>query len=162
MDDESPPAVIVLNSYAGFYTSENGASAEIHLVLSSWPKNDVDLLNIQSLNTGEGTVSTTSINFAPANWNSPQTITVTSISPTGTALILKSIEPPTSAENEGYAFVPIGFTYWYLGLPYYEIMVYTNGFASFNRYSYEEYSYENAYLFLTGPIADQYINILSP
>ena len=57
-------------------TTETGSAASFTVVLSSQPTADV-LIGIASGNTGEGTVSAPGVTFTAANWNTPQTITVT-------------------------------------------------------------------------------------
>jgi hypothetical protein len=220
IDDEAQPKVVVLNAMNGFYTSENGASVDIQVVLSQQPTGQVDLLSITSSDTNEGTVSPSSLTFTPVDWNVPHIITVT-----GNALapgpdmpytidlgIATSTDPnwngvPTApiavtnlafvdvqnygylvfagsfstiagasqvtfrevdysdgyaAEDEGYEYLPIGFTFYYCGMPYEEITVYSNGFASLNPYHNTYNTFANDYLFSTGTNPDLYINILAP
>src|SRR6185503_9542229 len=60
-------------------TSENGApGSTFTVVLTSQPSADVTI-PIQSLNTAEGTVSTSSLIFTNANWFTPQPVTVTGV-----------------------------------------------------------------------------------
>jgi hypothetical protein len=194
LDDESLPQVIILNSSTGYYTSENGASVDVQLVLNSLPTADVTLGTIQSLDPAEGTVSPGSITFTPVDWDCPHTLTVfgiddfvldadkiytvdlgatssadpnwngidpgditvtnmayrniagynlsyppgfySTISGIGTLINFRDVDfyDVYTPEDEGYEYVPIGFTFYYIGRPYTEITVYTNGFASFNPY----------------------------
>jgi MYXO-CTERM domain-containing protein len=59
-------------------TSEDGSSATIEVQLCAAPTGDV-LVNVASGNTNEGTVSPASLTFSPANWQTPQAVTVTPI-----------------------------------------------------------------------------------
>lgn len=56
-------------------TAENGQTATFTVRLNSEPKKDV-VLTLESTNTGEGTVSPTSLRLTPSNWRAPQTVTV--------------------------------------------------------------------------------------
>jgi len=59
-------------------TTEAGGQATFTVVLNSEPTDDVDIA-ISSSNTDEGTVSPASLTFTFANWNAPQTVTVTGV-----------------------------------------------------------------------------------
>ncbi|WP_159092214.1 HYR domain-containing protein, partial [Aquimarina sp. Aq107] len=78
------------NDNAGFIvtptsitTSETGATATYTIVLTSRPASDIEdrvvIIDVASNNTNEGTVDTSSLTFTVANWNIPQTVTVTGI-----------------------------------------------------------------------------------
>ncbi len=90
-----------------------------------------------------------------------------SINATGTTITFTSVEyynppPPTyPPEDEGFAIVPIGFDFNFIGKYYSEITVYTNGYASFNPVIYVLNCYANDLLFILWP-PDNFINILSP
>lgn len=58
--------------------SELGGQAVFNVVLTSRPTANV-AINLSSSDTGEGTVSTPAITFTTANWNIPQTVTVTGV-----------------------------------------------------------------------------------
>lgn len=62
---------------ANLWTSEGGGTVTINVVLGAQPAADVDVTPIASSNTGEGTVSPASLTFTSANWNTPQSVTVT-------------------------------------------------------------------------------------
>mgnify|MGYP006276540251 CR=1 FL=1 len=62
----------------GLETSEAGGSDTFTVVLGSKPEADVTI-PLASTDTGEGTVSPASLTFTPADWNSPQTVTVTGV-----------------------------------------------------------------------------------
>ena len=70
---------------AGFTVSEttrtideNGATDTFTVVLDALPLTDV-VLDIASGDTGEATVDTAQLTFTNANWNTPQTVTITAI-----------------------------------------------------------------------------------
>ncbi|WP_339917429.1 HYR domain-containing protein, partial [Yeosuana marina] len=65
-------------------TSEAGTSATFTIVLTSKPGTDLDLtqevvVDVASSNTNEGTVDLSQLTFTSANWDTPQTITVTGV-----------------------------------------------------------------------------------
>jgi hypothetical protein len=224
IDDDSYKQVVVLDTIPeGYFTSENGTSTKIAVVLSEQPTADVTLGPITSSDTGEGTVSPGSLTFTPADWNIPHVVTVTGVGDGGKGdgkvmydvdLGVTSSTDPTSdgipggsvtitnidsmlideyfwvapmpmpfnsisvsgapigfrqvdlddgfvAEDEGYEIIPIGFTFYYLGMPYDEIMVFTNGFAALNPYL-NTASFWNDALIITDPDADMFINVLAP
>jgi hypothetical protein len=59
-------------------TSESGTSDTFTLVLGAQPSSDVTI-SLTDLDTSEGALSTTSLTFTPANWATPQQITVTGV-----------------------------------------------------------------------------------
>jgi uncharacterized protein (TIGR03382 family) len=59
-------------------TTEGGAAQSFSVVLTTAPSADVTF-SVTSSDTSEGTVSVTSLTFTPANWNTPQTVTVTPV-----------------------------------------------------------------------------------
>ena len=59
-------------------TREDGTTATFTIVLNTEPTADVTI-DVESSNTAEGTVSPASVTFTSANWNTPQTITVTGV-----------------------------------------------------------------------------------
>jgi hypothetical protein len=73
-DDDT--AGISVSPTSGLITTEAGGTASFTLVLSSRPVADVTI-PISSSNSAEGTVSTASVTFTNANWNTPQTVTIT-------------------------------------------------------------------------------------
>ena len=75
LDDDS--AGVTVSAISGD-TAEAGTSATFSVVLTSQPSADVTI-PILSLNTSEGTASAASLTFTDANWNTPQTVTVTGV-----------------------------------------------------------------------------------
>ena len=75
-DNETPG--ITVNPTAGLTTGESGTKANFAVVLNTQPIADVTI-GLISDNVAEGTVSTNSLTFTPANWNTPQPVTVTGV-----------------------------------------------------------------------------------
>ena len=59
-------------------TTESGGQAVFTVALHTQPTDDVTI-GVSSSNTGEGTVSVSSLTFTTNNWNVPQTVTVTGV-----------------------------------------------------------------------------------
>ncbi|MEG4328644.1 Calx-beta domain-containing protein, partial [Microcoleus sp. herbarium5] len=75
-DNETPG--ITVNPTAGLTTGEDGTKANFTVVLNTQPTADVTI-GLTSDNVAEGTVSTNSLTFTPANWDTPQPVTVTGV-----------------------------------------------------------------------------------
>ena len=69
---------ITVTPTSGLTTTEAGGTATYTIVLTSQPTADVTIA-VSSSDTTEGTVSPSSLTFTPANWNIPQTVTVTGV-----------------------------------------------------------------------------------
>ena len=67
---------ITVSPTAGLITTEAGGTDTFTVVLNSQPTANVTI-GLSSSDTSEGTVSPASVTFTPANWNQPQTVTVT-------------------------------------------------------------------------------------
>jgi len=63
---------------SGLTTTQAGGTAQFQVFLSAQPTADVTI-GIQSSDTTQGTVSTSSLTFTPQNWNAPQTVTITGV-----------------------------------------------------------------------------------
>ncbi len=63
--------------------TEAGSTGTFSVTLNTQPTSNV-ILTVSSDNTGEATVSPTSISFTSANWSLPQTVTVTGVDDTAT------------------------------------------------------------------------------
>ena len=74
--DVDVPGVVVTPATNPLITSENGLAATFNVQLNTRPSADVTI-GLSSSNVSEGTVSTPSVTFTPANWNVAQTVTVT-------------------------------------------------------------------------------------
>ncbi|MEG4045186.1 FG-GAP-like repeat-containing protein, partial [Microcoleus sp. Pol17C2] len=71
-------AGVTVNPASGLVTTEAGDSATFTVKLNSQPSANVSI-DLSSSNPAEGTVSSNSLTFTPANWNQPQTVTVTGV-----------------------------------------------------------------------------------
>lgn len=76
--NDNDTAGITVTPTAGLVTTEAGGAALFSVVLTSQPVADVRI-NLSSSNIGEGTVSPSALIFAAANWNVPQSVTVTGV-----------------------------------------------------------------------------------
>ncbi|TGK99686.1 beta strand repeat-containing protein [Leptospira levettii] len=78
-DDDT--AGITVTPVGGLVVHENGTpfTETFTVVLNSQPAQTVNLSSITSSNTSEITVSPSSLSFTTANWNTPQTVTITSV-----------------------------------------------------------------------------------
>lgn len=75
-DDDDTAGVTVSAPTPGSTTSEAGGQVSFTVVLKSQPTSDVTI-PVASSNTAEGTVDKASLTFTPADWDTPQTVTVT-------------------------------------------------------------------------------------
>lgn len=73
-----PKTGVLITPTAGLVTTEAGGSASFTAVLIYPPTADVQF-NLSSSDLTEGIVSPTTLTFTPANWNVPQTVTVTGV-----------------------------------------------------------------------------------
>ena len=71
-------AGISVTPTAGLSTTENGGTATFNVVLTNVPTANVTI-GLSSSDTSEGTISTNSVTFTPANFSTPQTVTVTGV-----------------------------------------------------------------------------------
>ena len=78
----TPPSItapsIIVAPTSGLVTSEGGQSDGFSIVLATQPTSDVTI-PLSSDDTTEGTVSVSSITFTPANWDTPQFVTITGV-----------------------------------------------------------------------------------
>src|SRR5207244_3646325 len=75
---DNDTAGITVNPTAGLTTTEAGGTATFTVVLNTQPTADVTI-GLSSNDTTEGTVSPASVTFTSADWNTPQTVTVTGV-----------------------------------------------------------------------------------
>jgi hypothetical protein len=75
-DDDT--AGILITPTMGLITSESGATATFAVTLQSRPTAPVKI-TLKSSNTAEGTISPSVLTFTPANYNSPQVVTITGV-----------------------------------------------------------------------------------
>lgn len=71
-----PQPGLIVTPTAGLTTTESGGAAIFSVALREAPTTDV-VISAVSGDTGEGTVSTTSLTFDSTNWNTTQTVNVT-------------------------------------------------------------------------------------
>ncbi|MEG3844964.1 FG-GAP-like repeat-containing protein, partial [Microcoleus sp. herbarium14] len=71
-------AGVTVNPITGLTTTELGGKATFTVKLNSQPSANVTF-GLSSSNVAEGTVSTNSLTFTPANYSQPQTVTVTGV-----------------------------------------------------------------------------------
>lgn len=76
-----PGPEISVTHRTGLVTSENGGSDIFRVSLTTQPTGDVTIA-LSSSDTTEGTLSTSSLTFTPANWNVTQTVTVSGVNDT--------------------------------------------------------------------------------
>lgn len=69
---------VTVTPTSGLTTSEEGDSATFTVVLDTNPYADVTI-DLACSDTGEGSISTTSLTFTRTNWNVAQTVTVTGV-----------------------------------------------------------------------------------
>ena len=72
------PSDVVPLAPSDVVVSETGTTDTFRVMLSAQPATDV-VMTVASGDTGEATVSPTSVTFTTATWNSPQTVTVTGV-----------------------------------------------------------------------------------
>jgi predicted GH43/DUF377 family glycosyl hydrolase len=75
-NDNDTPGITLSNT--SLTTTEAGGTATFTVVLNMAPTDDV-AIGLSSSNTDEGTVSPASLTFTTANWDQPQTVTVTGV-----------------------------------------------------------------------------------
>jgi Calx-beta domain/FG-GAP-like repeat/RTX calcium-binding nonapeptide repeat (4 copies) len=75
---DNDTADITISAATGLVTTEAGGTATFNIQLTSQPTANVTF-NLSSSKVSEGTVSVSSVTFTAANWNTPQTITVTGV-----------------------------------------------------------------------------------
>jgi sugar lactone lactonase YvrE len=101
------PAISVTPT-AGLVTNESGGSAAFQVMLTTPPSGDVTI-PVSSGDLTEGSVSTTSLIFTTANWNVPQTVTVTGVDDSvsdGDAAYTVVLGPATSSDPDYSGFDP--------------------------------------------------------
>src|SRR5947208_43566 len=77
-NSDNDVAGITVTPTSGFETSEAGGSATFTVVLNSQPTAYV-VIPVVSIHATEGTVSASTLTFTAADWNAPQTVTVTGV-----------------------------------------------------------------------------------
>jgi hypothetical protein len=107
IDDDTPGVTVFPVSGT---TTEAGATATFTVVLDSQPSDDV-IIALSSDNTAEGTVSPASLTFTDANWNTPQTVTVTGVNDNiddgNQSFQIEATISSGDLDYDGMLFVPI-------------------------------------------------------
>ena len=75
-DDDT--AGITVDPTSSLVTTEAGGTAKFTVVLTSQPTASVSI-GLSSSDTTEGTISASGLTFTPANWNTPQIVTITGV-----------------------------------------------------------------------------------
>lgn len=75
---EKPGVTVTPNKNVN--TTESGGTGQFTVTVNGYPKPTANVtINLSSTDTGEGTVSPPSLTFTPAQWNVPQTVTITGV-----------------------------------------------------------------------------------
>lgn len=107
-DDDTAGINVTYTPLTGLTVNESGTTATFTVVLTSQPTANVTV-NVVSTDTTEGTVSAPSLLFTAANWNTPQTVTVTGVNDlTGDGDISFSITNTTTTTDPLYAAIDPG------------------------------------------------------
>jgi len=77
INDDDDTAALVVGTVGG-HTTEGGQATSFGVRLATQPAQDVTV-TVASGDTTEGTVGPTTLTFTPANWNTPQAVTVTGV-----------------------------------------------------------------------------------
>ena len=75
---DNDAAGITVTPTSGLTTTEAGGTATFTVVLTTQPTADVTI-GLSTSDVTEGAVSPASLTFTPANWNTPQTVTITGV-----------------------------------------------------------------------------------
>ncbi|MFO0837235.1 MAG: Calx-beta domain-containing protein [Phycisphaerae bacterium] len=75
---DNDAAGITVNPTSGLFTTESGGTAQFTVVLTTQPAANVTV-SLASSDLTEGVVAPQAVTFTPANWNTPQTVTVTGV-----------------------------------------------------------------------------------
>ncbi len=100
-DDVIGPTAVQVTPTTGLTTAETGTTATFTVVLTTAPSANVTI-PVSSTRTSEGTVSTPSLVFTPANWDQPQTVTVTGVDDSiddGSQAYSAILDPATSTDT---------------------------------------------------------------
>jgi hypothetical protein len=109
-DTINTPGITV--SATSLTTTQAGGSASFTVVLNTEPLNNANVtINLASTEPGQGTLSTSSLNFNNGNWNKPQTVTVKGLAddlPVGaTYQIVGTAAASSDAGYDGLTIAPI-------------------------------------------------------
>jgi large repetitive protein len=102
--DNDVPTVIV--SPTGITINENGGNGSFTVVLGAQPTSNV-VIDLTTLSAPDATVSPSQLTFTPANWNIPQTVTVTGVDDSVDANDTTSITVSVNDALSDNAFDPL-------------------------------------------------------
>lgn len=109
-DDETP--AILVSPLSGLMTSEAGLIDTFGVRLATQPTSDV-VLDVESLDTSEGTVSPGSLTFTSMNWNATQLVTLSGVDDViidGAQLYTVRVTPNVASDAVYAAMTPIDVT----------------------------------------------------
>jgi hypothetical protein len=112
LNGSTPQPGITVTPTDGLVTTEEGGSDEFSVVLKTQPTADVSF-GLSSSDLSEGTVSTSSLTFTPANWNVPQQVTVTGVDDAvvdGPVAYFVDLAPVVSADADYNGLNTVGVT----------------------------------------------------
>jgi hypothetical protein len=93
-------ASIQVTPTSGLQTSETGTTATFTVVLGAQPSGPVSI-GVKSSDVSEGTVSPSTLTFTSANWNTPQTVTVTGVNDDANdSSVIYTIETTTASSTD--------------------------------------------------------------
>ena len=102
LGERSVPAGITLSTTTSSTAAENTGTSTFTVILDSEPTSNV-VLTVSSDNTAEGTVSPETLTFTTANYNTPQTVTVTGVDDNlvqdDSAIITVAVDDALSADE---------------------------------------------------------------
>src|SRR5690606_35148213 len=78
VSDDDAAGFVITQTGGGTTVSESGSTDTFAVVLSAQPLSNV-VLTVVSGDSGEATVSPSTLTFTPANWNVAQSVTVTGV-----------------------------------------------------------------------------------
>src|SRR5439155_1014036 len=78
LDSDDDVSQIILAPASGLATTEAGGAATFTVVLDTQPTANVRI-SLSSIDLTEGAVSVARLTFTAANWNTPQTVTLTGV-----------------------------------------------------------------------------------
>lgn len=106
-------AGLVVSGPATTVTTEAGGAVTFTVALASQPTATVTV-NLQSTDTSEGRLSTTTLTFDATNWNAPQTVTVSGVDDTvidgNRAYQVTATATSTDANYQGRSITPLALT----------------------------------------------------
>lgn len=106
--DNDAAGITLVESSGSTSVSETGTADDFTLVLDAQPATNV-VLTVTSADVGEVTVSPASVTFTNANWDTPQTITVTGIDDAlidGTQITLLTVSVDDLTSDDAYDPLP--------------------------------------------------------